>query len=459
MWLAVLMSRTPAAAQEWTGNVLRPGEAGVTLGGDYGGYRSLWYDDVRLPLGAGVGGVFDPTTFPPLTGLPAAMEAFLATTDSVPFPVTDADFIAGSLDARLAANDRTGIARLGIGVLPRVELGIAGSIMRSERLPLRVELMEGSLGVNPDRMGNADLLALVDTVGGAALGSSAMLPLEGSRLGARLQEVVFAATGDSLALPTAGPTLADLATGSGFSPIPHEVSPIRVGDLELDARLELLRTFPGPYEPTEGDGTLNARLAVRGVVRLGVGEVPPRTPRTDWSPLAGHGGLGAGAILDLFGGRRLHLTLGANWLRLDAATLQLPLPVDGIPGTATGFTEAGFEPGATISYEAIPRLRLTEEISIGGTFRTVERAEGAWEIEGARTPIPERSARAAGFMIGYSSLAAYQAGRTRTPIEASIGFASVIDGSGGVPAARLATVRVTILRRLWGGSSESTPVE
>jgi hypothetical protein len=449
--LLALAVAAPAKAQEWTGEVIQPGQLRITLGGEYSAFRSLWNGGTEVPIGAGLGGPLDPATFSPLAAYPAAMESFLAVADTLAFPVTDADFQAGSLDGRLALNNRVGSGRLAVGIFPRVEIGVTGSIIRTEELPLRVELAGGTVGLNPDRTGNANLFARIDTVGGAALGASAVLPLEGSRLGSHLQDLVFEATGDSLLLPVAALTVADLGTSFGFAPYPHLVSPVTVGDVELDARTDLLRTFDGPYYPSPEDGELNARLTLRGRVRLPVGEVLPRTPRTNWAPISGHGGLGAGGAMDVFFSRFLQVSATADWLRLDAASVLMPVPVDAIRGATTGTTEASFEPGEIVRISVAPKIRLTEEISVGGVWWSERQGAGAWAIEGVRIPIEERTAESAGLTIGYSSLAASQRGRTGAPIEASISFATPLSGSGGSPAARVATARVTFLRRLWGG--------
>ncbi|MDR0788145.1 MAG: hypothetical protein LBG44_09820 [Gemmatimonadota bacterium] len=449
--LAAVTCATSVGAQEWTGEVLQRGAARITLGGDYAGFRSLRGENGPVPLGAGLGGPLTPETFLPLASFAGLMDAFLAATGAPPFPLSEDDFSAGDLSGRLAVNNRVGTIRIGVGVFPRVEVGVATSIARTERLPIRIDLSGGALGLNPDQTLNADLLSQVSAADGAQLGGSTLLPVASSRLGIHLQNLVVAATGDSLVLPEAAVTVQQLAGAFGFAPFAHEISPIGGGDLEFDARVELLKTFADPYYPAPSSSrSLNARVTARGVVRLPTGASLLQSPGKEWSPLVGHSGIGVGAAADLFAGQRFQLSATADWLRPGANRISVLVPLNAITGTETGIAEADYKPGSILRFVMVPKLRLSREISMGGSYQMEGRSAGSWTIEGAQLPIGKRSAHAAGFMIGYSSLPGYQNNPNRTPVEASIGFTRVFAGSGGAPDARFATVRVSIFRKFSG---------
>lgn len=448
--IVLALSASPALGQDWSGQVKRPGEVGLTIEGTNTSFQSLYVGGKKQPLGEGLGGPVDPATFAPLANLMAATETFLSAIDSTSTGVLDQDFLAGDLDARLSWNTRVGSARLGLGVLPRVEIGAGASIYRTEMLPLMLGLTGGTLGLNPDRNGNATLLAGLDD-SGQAVGGAAVLPLEGSSLGSQLQDLVFAAAGDSLALPETPLSIAEFSTAFGFIPFAHQVSPIRMGDLEIDARIEILRTFDGAYYPID-EGGLNVRLTAMGAMRFPTGDRGIETPIPDWGPEIGHGGFSGGGILDVFAGQFFWGSVGATYSRLSAATVLVPASPAAISGLQPGSIEARVTPGVGINFGAVSRIRLTNEISVGGSFQLDRTDAGTLESEGVTSSIESRSLRSLGMEIGYTSLPAYEANRTIAPIDAAVGFRTAINGSGGAPAATVAFARVTILYRLWGSS-------
>ncbi len=437
-----------ATAQDWSGQVKRPGEVGLTLEGTHTSFQSLYAGGGTRPLGEGLGGPVDPATFAPLADLQTATEAFLLAFDSTSTGLPDQDFLAGDLDTRLSWNTRVGSARLGLGILPRVEVGAGASIYRTEMLPLMLGLTGGTLGLNPDRNANAALLAGIDSLG-QTVGGATVLPLEGSPLGSQLQDLVFAAAGDSLVLPATPLSIAEFSAAFGFVPFGHPISPVRIGDLEIDARVEVLRTFDGAYYPMDESG-LNVRVTAMGSLRFPTGDRGVETPLPAWGPEIGHGGFSGGGMLDLFAGRFFWGSAGMTYSRLDAATVLAPASPGAISGLEPGSIEVRVTPGASVNFGAVSRVRLTREMSVGGSFQQIRTESGTAESGGVTSSIESRSLRSLGMEIRYTSLPAYEENRTGTPIDAVVGFRTATSGSGGAPASTVAFARVTILHRFWG---------
>lgn len=435
-------------AQDRTADVLSPGEIRLSGGGEYIGFSTLFEPGGEVPLGGNIGGPLTPADLPTLESLGMSIEAFLAATDPVAFAIEPGDLIAGDLSVEFGWNTRVVPGRIGIGVLPRLEIGFGGSVYRNERLTRRVDLVGGTLGLNPDVPGNAALLTAVDPTG-AAVGNAMILPVEGTRLGAELQDRVFAVTEDSLSLPESPLSGVELEAAFGLDPFPGAISEWRAGDVEIDARVEVFRTFDPGHYPTRATG-LNLRAIVTGALRIGTGQMGSENPRLDWGPQVGFGGTRFGAAADLFSGRYFWVSGGGSYMWLGASTVGIATSTEPIPGEETIVVQARRDPGNEWDLWLIPRLRLTDELSLGASLQTEHRGEGVDDLAGVTIPIPSRSRNSVGVVFRYTNLPAYDEGRSNLPIEAAVGFNSAVSGSGAAPAGRTAFVTVALLPRLWG---------
>jgi hypothetical protein len=451
---AICLPETVATAQERSAAVLRPGEISLSIGGEHIDFRNLYIEGESQPLAHGLGGPLTPLSFPQLAEFADPLEDFLAATDSVAIPVSDSDLLAGDLLVDLGWNTRAAPGRIGIGILPRIELGVSMSGYRTERFPRRVGLTGGALGLNPDPTGNSALLLNLDPTG-QALGDAAVLPVEGSMIGAELQRRVFAATGDSLSLPATPLTADELATAFDIDPFGQAVSLLRPGDVEIDTRIEVLRTFDGHY-PIEETG-IDVRLALLGAARIATGDRGLENPRLDWGPAVGHAAVGVGAAVDLFGGRRFFASAGATLTRYSSAEVRVATSSEPIPGPGTTIVEGRRSPGEELDLWLLPRLRLTDEFSFGGSFRLERQGEGSDEVGAVTVPILARSRRSVGLTLRYTNLPAYDTGRSDFPLEAAVGFRRALGGSGGAAAAGVGFVQVSLLYQLWGRREQTAP--
>jgi len=434
--LASPLAAVPVGAQDTDARVLRPGIVGVSVGGE----------DVRADAlftgGGGTQGLtgpfsapLSPAAFAPLARLAQGLDAFLGTTGGAPFD--PADLSAGRLEMDVVASTRTIPVRVAVGVAPRLELGIRLPVQRSERLTRRFVLAEGNVGVNPDPVGNASLLAGVPAGG---VGGSPLLPVAGTPLAGRLQARVVAATGGELELPVAGITTAQLAA-LGLGPLPRAVTFWEPGDLELSARFEALRSFDSSAYPA-GEG-VDYRLTISGSARLPTGTRATTFEGPEWMPEVGRGGFGGGALADLFVNERFWSSGGVSFAGL------LGESPSAAPGGSPAEGAGALARGSTLQLWVTPRFRLTREISFGATMR----AERWNRIAGEETPAGVESAGSrdwAGFSLRYTALRALAEGRSRLPFEFTVGGAGAIRGSAGVPAERFAYLRLSLEPAVWG---------
>jgi hypothetical protein len=446
---ALLAAVDAAESQEMDARVLPPGQLRLMVGGDYLHMGTEFAEGGRRALCAGLGGPLDPTTFSPLGALGADLEEFFAATPAGPFPVTAADLFAGDLEADLSWNTRTVPFRLSVGVVPRVEVGAGISTYRHERLARGIGISGGVLGANPDSAANVALLRQIDE-SFADLGRAPLLPVAGSALGQELRRRILEATGEDFLLPEAAAGIVDLRDAFGVDLPPYLLSDWVAGDLELDARVEILRSFEDPfYPPDEAD--IEYRVAVGGSVRIPTSERVEVDPVFDWSPRIGHGSVRLEAVGDLFYGDRGWVSGGGSFTRVSAADVRI----------AT-FTGSPFAPGEVSTVAARrspgnetvlwvqPRFRVTRDLSIGAFARSDRRAAGSETAADITTSIDAATSNSLGVSLRYSTLSAHRDGLAFFPGEAVVGFSRVVSGAVGEPVTRLGYVRLSLHYQLWG---------
>ncbi len=113
--------------------------------------------------------------------------------------------------------------------------------------------------------------------------------------------------------------------------------------------------------------------------------------------------------------------------------------------------------GDRIAIDVAPRVILNDYFAAGVRYRFVAQSDAEWTervgAEGA-TPlsaqVPGIRYHEAGLGVTWSSIAAWQRGRTRIPIEISYDRAIGIAGAGNAFAGQSDRISVTVYGRLWG---------
>lgn len=438
-----------AAAQERDAQVLRPGELRISVGAEYTQTGETFTEgdgtaSDRLRL-------ISPR-YRPLVPLARDLaDFFAATAGPGSLPLDPDQLSAGELSLDVAWTTRTLPLRVSVGVLPRIQVGVGLGIAHYERLTRRMDFSAGTLGVNPDPDGNRALF------GGThpnftALGGVALLPLEDSPIGRELQARVFAATGEELALPEEPLGVAQLESHLDIIAPPRLANLWRPAYADADVRVELLRSFADGLYPPEGAG-FSYRAAAGAAIRIPFTVAESEEFRIGWGPEPLLPGARVDGTVDLFLGDRIWLSTGAALASFTARDTRLsvaPYDVFLLGGEDIVVRRSR---GNELDLWALPRLRLTREISVGATFRSQHWAAGTDEIEAWSQPIAARSRQSAGFSLRYTTLPATGAGLPVRPIEAMVGYAAPVRDSGGASRLGTAFLQVVVHNRLWGASS------
>jgi hypothetical protein len=446
--LAPFLPGRTANAQEADGQVLPPGMVRITFGGRYQHLGREFAPGGTQPLGGALGGRLDAERLEGLATLRQRLGLFFDATGGG-FQLATEDLVLGALEPEFAWSTRIVPVELSIGILPRVEFAVSVSALRDERLTRRFALSPGVLGLNPDTARNVALLRAVGEPY-AAIGTAPFLPLADSRAGRELSNRVERVTGSDLALPTAPARLADLVPTLGLVPPPHYVSAWRPGDVELEARVEVLRTFADDFVPRAGEG-VNLRLTALGALRLPTGEQPSGNVVLDWAPRAGVGAAGGGAIMDLFLGDRGWITVGSTFRTFSAATVRLAPPGSWLLDWPNAIAVEGeVTPGSELVAWGVPRLRLTREISVEGRVRHERRGVERRTIGGSASDLAAASLTAIGGSFRYTTFGPFQEAGRPLPMDVTFGYTTDIAGPQGTAARSTAFVELSLARRLWG---------
>lgn len=430
----VLALPSAASTQERDGRVLRPGELRFSAGGDVMRADDRVGDD---PL-AGIPAL-TAETFGPLRVFQDSLEAFLG----VPAPA----LVGGTPNAEVVSGARSIPISLSLGILPRLEVGATLPVQRSERLLTRFELSGAEIGLNPDVSGNRSVLAAISERA-AELGGAAVLPTAGSPAGIALQQRSIQLAGGPLQLPDSAITGREFAANFATDPFLNRVSDWQPGDLEIFARFSILDNLGARYYPS-GRG-LRYRAAAEAAVRLPTGVAPDTLMLLGIGEPAGVGGFRIGGTGDLFAGQRFWLTAGTAWERIGSSEgLGYPVP---FLRPITGGAPVPFTRPATsrLDLYAIPRYRLTRELSLGAVGSAHTTSGGDYELEGERLAFASQNVARAGLVARYTTFPAYEEGTTPAGIEISAGYLATVAGAAESPALGQAFFRIALFPRLWG---------
>lgn len=409
--------------------------------------REPWVADLLRPLTA--------SNFAPLATVRTRLDEFLAATGGGG-PAGEDELSLGTPDLAATADFRRVPMELGIGLLPRIEVGVMVPIFRSELRVTRFALSGGTVGRNPAPEENAAALGAFGE-SFEELGRSPLLPLATSPLGIELRERVEAAGGEIVlpAAPLASDSLlnAILASELGIAPLATFRGPWRVGDAEASVRVRLLSTFGDAAFPTDSAG-LDYRLAAIAGVRLPTGSEPDTLRLLVPSPEVGLSGWSAGMAGDLFFGRRLWMGAAIRFAGAAPVEVLRRLAPPGAPfGSGDPPRAVRWSPPSALSLRLSPRLRLEESVAVGLDYELL--ALGGSRFTGADggaavLDTDGGSAQRIGGSIRYSTLTAAVPGSGVLPVDALLSYTRTLSGPSGHPAAAALRAEARVFHRFWG---------
>ena len=453
--LAAALFPAAARAQGPDARTLRRGWLEFRAAGIYQQFNSRFGGGGSEPLGAEfqaeltplAEGILNPLVGPVRTGLAAF---FTGTAAQVQNPVTPAEVTGGTLRAELANDVRRAPFSLAYGLTRRITVQVTVPIERNGTPVTALGFAGSNLGLNPQAVANAAVLAKIDS-SYAALGKATLLPVAGTPAAVELQRRVKAlAGGDTLVLPTAVASLTSLFAQNGLiTGITREDSlALRassaatryyLGDVEAGVRLQLLNTTGGASYALARPAGMRAALTVNARI--------PTGPRADTAFLlilprqTGHFGVSGELTGDAFLSGRFWVTgsagvaqlFGADVLR-HAFSATRPFPEDSF------FTTVRREPGMRLSAALMPRYRLTREMTFAAGYRLDHQGATTYGGDGEVVLGPvERTdawtAHSVSLGASYSTIEAYEAGKSRVPFEVSLLYHNGFAGSGYAPHA------------------------
>lgn len=229
-----------------------------------------------------------------------------------------------------------------------------------------------------------------------------------------------------------------------------------LGDVDLSLWLRAFDGTAGPWRAPSAGGP-QLRQSVGATLRLGTGR--PGDPDDPLMLATGDGqhDLELASATDLLLGQRFWASALVRYTHqfADVRPVRLPDPLLSPYLPLTRRVEARVEPGARLSVEVAPRWVLNDYLALGGRYRWTREAGSTWteqDAEGAPLTVTgaDRQWQEVTLGVTWSSLAAWQRGRTRRPIEWSYEHARVLDGAGEVLRARSDRLGVTVYAKLWG---------
>jgi hypothetical protein len=275
---------------------------------------------------------------------------------------------------------------------------------------------------------------------------------------ARLDEAGFAAL------------LADPAAGFLVAPPGHRVGAWELGDVEVNAALELLRgelRDSGAAAPR-----FVYRLGAGALVRLGTGDLDDADVLLDLAGGDGQTDLEGRVFADLRGGRFGLWGDVRYGVQRPRTVVRRVGPSDLLLVPAVNRAAVEWRPGSYLEIELAPRYHFTPELSLTGGYRLHARGEDEFVRE-AGVPEPEDTAplpspslyldaalledgtgetlHEVGGGLLLSTLEAWQAGRASRPLELRFDVRWGVSGSGlFVPDGVRALVALRLYFRVWG---------
>jgi hypothetical protein len=260
----------------------------------------------------------------------------------------------------------------------------------------------------------------------------------------------------------------DGAPGLLQSPLAGGLDSIRTterigfGDVTIGAQYLVFDRFQRDAMPLRG--TLQARLAVGGSVRLGTSIHDTVTNLVDIGTGEGPG-FELRTALDLISGR-VGGTVAGRYSHSFARTVRAPLygdPESGFPIPVFGPRER--RAGDVIGIDLTPRYLLSEVFAIDGHYGLERSGSAAYarvtdtapDVAGLCAVVScagpggtTRSTQRAGLGLRYSTVDAYSRGRARYPFEVSFTHLTTVSGDPGIPQLTRDQIQLRLFYRLLG---------
>jgi hypothetical protein len=406
----------------------------------------------------------DDVVFAPLLPLRTQLSGFFAADADAP------EIEPGSLfldvdRLRTRADHRTVPFEVSLGVLPRLSVAVRVPLAQYWLSVTGFQVADGNVGWNPDQVGNAALLAQVDTAL-ATLGRNPFLPTRGSVFGAALQERVRQATGGrELQLPAAplafvgrqGVRGAETIRAGGHDPARPAWE---LGDAEVRVAARLLWGGPAAEPPAAVGLTIRAVAEV--ALRLPTGRPPDEGYLALPRPEQGLGGVAMGlhgavdrAPFGVAASLQVQRLGGVEFRQRiwPAAATQ---PADAVvPRNPAAVLTGRWEAGTRLGLELRPYLHLADEIRLATVYGLRQRRGQQFSQTGGGEPPlsggETETAQVWGVGAEFSTVGPYQAGRADVPFVAGLLFRNSFAGSGGAPADRTLEMYGQLFIRAWGG--------
>ncbi|MEJ7809169.1 MAG: hypothetical protein WKG32_02015 [Gemmatimonadaceae bacterium] len=264
--------------------------------------------------------------------------------------------------------------------------------------------------------------------------------------------------------------LGDPAFGVGVDPL-QTIERTGIGDIEVGAKFQFLNTLEGEgknqLDPPSG---LNFRSAVTGLVRIGSGHADTPDNFIDIGTGNGQNDIEIRSQSDVIFGKRLWASVvGRYGIQLgDRQTMRI---TDADQPLAFAYRRflVDRDLGDFFELELTPRFVISDYFAVSGSYlyrnKQEDRYSGTFQTRNtldqditlnaatlnAETEQTEHRVIAG---ITYSTLAAFQKGRARVPLEIFVQHAESVNGSGGsTPRIRQNQVQLRVYTRIFGGDA------
>jgi hypothetical protein len=244
-----------------------------------------------------------------------------------------------------------------------------------------------------------------------------------------------------------------------------------VGDIEVAAKLKLLDSFGSDPAARLSPSGFNYRAAVTGVVRLGTGQPSLPDDLTDVGRGDGQNDLEVRSALDLLFGRRFWASVIGRYVyqQADEQVVRIAERPDVaiVPYFRRQLVERKL--GNYYELEANPRFVFNDYLSVGGHYLYRQKGEdeysGRFVVDSATTGVGAidldagvlnagtgQTEHRVGGGVAFSTVAAYNRGRARVPLELTYLHYTTARGTGGnLPKRSFDQIQLRVYTRIFGG--------
>ena len=246
-----------------------------------------------------------------------------------------------------------------------------------------------------------------------------------------------------------------------------------IGDVEFALKLRLFDAYGFANDTARftGHGGIRIRQSVAAAFRLGTGTVPNARDYFDPGTGGGQNDVEVRSFTDILAGRHFFASLVARYAVQMADQQTTRIPASASQPFPELFRERLVDRklGNVLELELTPRWVLSDFFSVGSQYvvrrRSADRYTGSFTVAPAESGLPDPltldasilgSGTAAtehrvGLGVAYSSVAAYQRGRARLPIEVEYLTQRTVAAAGGiVPKVTLHRVQIRVYARMRG---------